>query len=101
MGTFAGGGAAAVIRGVRRAPTSPPGPATVMWLHIQMEYCRANLRDVLDREAAAGTEVDEERAWAWGRQVLEGLAHIHAQVKPDTPNPKLNTPNPKLQTLDS
>ena len=44
-----------------------------------MEYCRSNLRDTLDRETAAGTEVDEERAWAWMRQVMEGLAHIHAQ----------------------
>jgi translation initiation factor 2-alpha kinase 4 len=75
-----GGGAAAVIRGKRREqPESPTGNGTVMWLHIQMEYCRANLGDVLSREAAAGTEVDEERAWAWMRQVLEGLAHIHAQ----------------------
>ncbi|ACO63607.1 predicted protein [Micromonas commoda] len=54
-------------------------PVTVAWLHIQMEYCRANLRDVLDREAHLGTEIDDERAWAWGRQILEGLAHIHAQ----------------------
>ena len=54
-------------------------PVTVAWLHIQMEYCRTNLRDVLDRDAHLGTEIDEERAWAWGRQILEGLAHIHAQ----------------------
>jgi len=46
----------------------------------------ASLTSVLDREAAgagAGAAgvgpVDEERAWAWARQVLEGLAHIHAQ----------------------
>ena len=58
-------------------PDAPRSP--VMWLHIQMEYCRSNLRDTLDRETAAGTEVDEERAWAWMRQVMEGLAHIHAQ----------------------
>ena len=49
------------------------------WLHIQMEYCRSNLRDVLDRESAASAPVDEERAWAWMRQIREGLAHIHAQ----------------------
>ena len=47
-------------------------PVAVAWLHIQMEYCRANLRDVLDREAHLGTEIDDERAWAWGRQILEG-----------------------------
>jgi len=51
----------------------------VMWLHIQMEYCTRTLRDVLDREAATNAPIDEERAWAWGRQILEGLAHIHAQ----------------------
>ena len=64
-----------------RASRDSRGPSTpgALNLHIQMEYCRANLRDVLDRESAAGVEVDEERAWAWMRQVLEGLAHIHAQ----------------------
>lgn len=55
------------------------GPKPVTWLHIQMEYCRSNLRDVLDRESTASAPVDEERAWAWMRQILEGLAHIHAQ----------------------
>ena len=69
-----------VRRGSESAsPKGSKGTGIVMWLHIQMEYCRANLRDVLDRETAAGTEVDEDRAWAWMRQVLEGLAHIHAQ----------------------
>ena len=64
-----------------RASRDSRGPSTpgALNLHIQMGCCRANLRDVLDRESAAGVEVDEERAWAWMRQVLEGLAHIHAQ----------------------
>jgi translation initiation factor 2-alpha kinase 4 len=54
-------------------------PKPVTWLHIQMEFCRSNLRDVLDRESAESTPVDEDRAWLWMRQILEGLAHIHAQ----------------------
>jgi eukaryotic translation initiation factor 2-alpha kinase 4 len=69
-GTFSG-------RPSSRAGLASPKPVT--WLHIQMEYCRSNLRDVLDRESAAFAPVDEERAWAWMRQILEGLAHIHAQ----------------------
>ena len=69
-GTFSG-------RPLSRAGFASPKPVT--WLHIQMEYCRSNLRDVLDRESAASAPVDEERAWAWMRQILEGLAHIHAQ----------------------
>ena len=64
-------------RPLSRAGFASPKPVT--WLHIQMEYCRSNLRDVLDRESAASAPVDEERAWAWMRQILEGLAHIHAQ----------------------
>ena len=64
-------------RPLSRAGFASPKPVT--WLHIQMEYCRSNLRDVLDRESAASVPVDEERAWAWMRQILEGLAHIHAQ----------------------
>ena len=55
--------------------TTTEQPVAVAWLHIQMEYCRANLGDVLDREAHLGTEIDDERAWAWGRQILEVL-HI-------------------------
>ena len=55
------------------APDRPSCGCTSRW------SCRSNLRDTLDRETAAGTEVDEERAWAWMRQVMEGLAHIHAQ----------------------
>jgi len=43
-------------------------------LFIQMEYCRATLRDILD----AGT-VEEAARWKILRQVLSGLAHIHAQ----------------------
>ena len=73
-GTAGTSGAASMRDADPDAPRSP-----VMWLHIQMEYCRSNLRDILDRETAAGTEMDEERAWAWMRQILEGLAHIHAQ----------------------
>jgi translation initiation factor 2-alpha kinase 4 len=43
-------------------------------LFIQMEYCRATLRDVLD----AGL-IEEAARWKILRQVLSGLAHIHAQ----------------------
>jgi serine/threonine protein kinase/histidyl-tRNA synthetase len=43
-------------------------------LFIQMEYCRATLRDVLD----AGP-VEESARWKILRQLLSGLAHIHAQ----------------------
>lgn len=43
-------------------------------LFIQMEYCRATLRDVLD----AGP-VEEAARWKILRQLLSGLAHIHAQ----------------------
>lgn len=43
-------------------------------LYIQMEYCPKNLRDVLDAR-----ELDSEAAWEVLRQILEGLAHIHAQ----------------------
>ena len=47
-------------RPLSRAGFASPKPVT--WLHIQMEYCRSNLRDVLDRESAASAPVDEERA---------------------------------------
>lgn len=43
-------------------------------LYIQMEYCPSTLRDVLD----AGP-LEEEARWKVLRQLLSGLAHIHAQ----------------------
>ncbi|KAJ3022418.1 hypothetical protein HKX48_006235 [Thoreauomyces humboldtii] len=43
-------------------------------LYIQMEYCeKKTLRDEID----AG--MDDEEGWRLFRQILEGLAHIHAQ----------------------
>ena len=41
-----------------------------------MEYCRTTLRDVRDRDTAAGLAVDEERAWEWdvrGGEEREGV----------------------------
>ena len=43
-------------------------------LFIQMEYCRSTLRDILD----AGP-LEEAARWKVLRQLLSGLAHIHAQ----------------------
>ena len=78
-GTGTGTGLGLDGRPLSRTGFNVLNPKPVTWLHIQMEYCRSNLRDVLDRESQESTPVDEDRAWTWIRQILEGLAHIHAQ----------------------
>lgn len=45
-------------------------------LYIQMEYCRSTLRDMLD---TPGQMDDDGTRWNIVRQLLSGLAHIHAQ----------------------
>ena len=44
-------------------------------LYIQMEFCPRTLSRVLEAGA-----VDEADAWLVLRGLLQGLAHIHAQV---------------------
>ncbi|KAI4302752.1 hypothetical protein MLD38_038463 [Melastoma candidum] len=44
------------------------------YLYIQMEYCPRTLRQVFD-----SYQFDEESAWHFFRQIVEGLAHIHGQ----------------------
>jgi serine/threonine protein kinase/histidyl-tRNA synthetase len=56
----------------KRSNTASRPPKQVLF--IQMEYCRATLRDILD----AGP-VEEAARWKILRQLLSGLAHIHAQ----------------------
>ncbi|KAJ8774874.1 hypothetical protein K2173_018133 [Erythroxylum novogranatense] len=45
------------------------------YLYIQMEYCPRTLRQVFE----SYNHFDEELAWHWFRQIVEGLAHIHGQ----------------------
>lgn len=67
-------------------------------LYIQMEYCeRHTLRDLIHK----GLADDQDRAWRYLRQILEGLVHIHSHgiihrdLKPDnifidmTHNPRI------------
>lgn len=54
----------------RKSPSRPQKRV----LFIQMEYCRSTLRDILD----AGP-LEEAARWKVLRQLLSGLAHIHAQ----------------------
>ena len=46
-------------------------------LLIQMEYCPRTLRAVLDAPGEMASAEDAKR-WTWARDLLKGLAHIHA-----------------------
>ncbi|KAK9141284.1 hypothetical protein Scep_010965 [Stephania cephalantha] len=46
------------------------------FLYIQMEYCPRTLRQVFE---SYGSVFGKELAWHLFRQIVEGLAHIHAQ----------------------
>ncbi|KAF5176666.1 eIF-2-alpha kinase GCN2, partial [Thalictrum thalictroides] len=55
------------------------GPENVLestYLYIQMEYCPRTLRQVFE---SYGSLFVKELAWHLFRQIIEGLAHIHAQ----------------------
>ncbi|CAK0752569.1 hypothetical protein CVIRNUC_002156 [Coccomyxa viridis] len=54
-------------------PDAEPPPGVQM-LYIQMEFCPRTLREVLDRGP-----LSPEDCWQVLRQLLAGLAHIHAQ----------------------
>jgi translation initiation factor 2-alpha kinase 4 len=58
----------------RRSQRGAGHPVQQQVLFIQMEFCPRTVRDVLDSR-----ELDEERRWSILRQILAGLAHIHAQ----------------------
>ncbi|XP_072314052.1 eIF-2-alpha kinase GCN2 [Eucyclogobius newberryi] len=46
------------------------------YLYIQMEYCeKSTLRDTIDHEL----HMDQTRLWRLFREILDGLAYIHAQ----------------------
>ena len=50
----------------------------VQFLYIQMEYCeKSTLRNVIDQEELFNVP---ERVWRLFREIVEGLAHVHAQV---------------------
>ncbi len=58
--------------------------AVKQFLYIQMEYCpNQTLRDLLDERAEEGANathiLDPPELWRLFRQIVEGLAHIHAQ----------------------
>lgn len=57
------------------AQRSGERPLQTRFLYLQMEFCRATLRDVIDSDPT----VDERLTWRWLQHILEGLVHIHAQ----------------------
>ena len=47
-------------------------------LLLQMEFCeKSTLRNCID----AGLYLDMDRVWRLFRELIEGLAHIHEQVR--------------------
>ena len=58
----------------RRPPPGPSPPRRL--LYIQMEFCPRTLDSVL---VDGGATLTDERRWDVLRQLLAGLAHIHAQ----------------------
>jgi translation initiation factor 2-alpha kinase 4 len=86
LGAFSGGGGGGGGGGIstqpsttatqrsRRSQRGAGHPVQQQVLFIQMEFCPRTVRDVLDSR-----ELDEERRWSILRQILAGLAHIHAQ----------------------
>lgn len=64
--------------------SSPITTSPKQFLYIQMEFCpNQGLRDLLDERAENGANamhvLDPSELWRLFRQILEGLAHIHAQ----------------------
>lgn len=56
--------------------TDPESKLESTYLYIQMEYCPRTLRQVFESYSSL---FGKELAWHLFRQIVEGLAHIHAQ----------------------
>ena len=57
---------------------SNEGTRIEQYLYIQMEYCeKSTLRNVIDE----GLYKNPDRTWRLFREIVEGLAHVHSQVR--------------------
>ena len=61
-----------------RTVSSQDAKGGLQYLYIQMEFCeKRTLRSVIDE----GLYMNQDRVWRLLREIVEGLVHVHSQVR--------------------